>query len=238
MIKRVMTLLGSYLLTLSALAKTEATAEMQQLQAMAVRKIAGAVLALLGFVWLNVALLLFLMTTSWPIVGALGIGVIGAVIGVVLLKSGHAPEGVLVHTRDVVRGELAAMGVGVSHEPGAPPPDPLLVAPPEHLSPEGAAARLRMIRIEIGQQISPPDSPYLPEGVPPLASRPDFVPKSATMRTVLGLWRTGQSQTGRKVLGGVLSLVALRNPTVRRGMAVAGFVKGVGRVLGTRLRRA
>ncbi len=266
MIKRVLTLLGAYFLTISSMAKAEASADMRAIEAMVARKIVGAVVALLGLVWLNVALVLFLLTTPWPLEASLAIGVLAALVGIVLLRSGgKSRTAPLSRTREVLRDEFAAMGI-VGPTPAASPgtpdlqdlqssaglphaapagttaaaataPDPLL-APLPDLSPEGASARLREIRIEIGNEISPRQSPYLPRGVPPLPSRPDFVPRSKTMRTILSLYRTGQSGTGRKLAGGVLSLLALRSPGLRRAMAGAAMVRTISRGVGSRLKRA
>ncbi|HVL59411.1 MAG TPA: phage holin family protein [Burkholderiaceae bacterium] len=241
--QRLASLGSAYVATLAALVRTEMSDDAQQAKTAMVRLgIAGGLL-LLGALWLNAALLVFFLQTEYQVLGPLLVGVVLAIVGFLLMRSRKSalPSEYLAGTREVLRSELIAVGLK-QPEPerqfGADLADPNRPAPvPERLSPEGAHARMRDLRIQMGQILSPSTSAHYVRGgePPPVVG---FQPKSKTMRWMCHAWQTGRSSKIGGVAGAAATLAAARYPKLRRSIAMFSLVRGLGRAAGERLRRA
>lgn len=241
--QRLFTLAATYLATLSTLARTELADDLAATKAALVRRGIAAGLLLLGFVWLNIALLVWLLQTEWRLLGPLAIGGIGVLLGLVLLFGSKAkmPGGYLARTKAVVSDEIAAMGFASDRseeqkqrerdaDPDQPPPVP------ERLSPEGAHARMRDLRIQLGQILSPTRAAnYVEGGAPPPAV--GFQPQSRTMQWMVDMYQTGAAKKLPAIAGSVVSLLVSRNPKLRRTVAMLALLRGAARLAGQRMRR-
>lgn len=241
MITHLVRLLAEYVATLALLARTEAGQDFERLSALIKRRMISAGVALLGLLWVNVALVLWLLQTDWPVIGAFAIAAAALGAAWFLGRSpGGGADGVLAQTREVVRAEMHAMGIGTgdAHAPDGSP----LAAPVETLSPAGARARLRAIRVEVGLLLAPPERADLP-GMPGSAGEPGaaggFSPRSRTMRLLMNVWG-GPPETGAvgTVLGSLVGFLALRSRRLRRLAAFVGIARNLTRMVGRRLRRA
>jgi hypothetical protein len=217
MMERIVTLGADYASTVGALARTEAAQDAARLRVAArATAIAAAVLAL-GAIWLNVGVLLWLLTTPYPILGAFAIGVVALLVGLVLSASarrGVASLRLLEGTRRVLADELG----------GRDPPAPRAPAPPLH--PAEASARLRAIREELRETVALHRGPQgEPVEEPVLA---DFEPRSRTMRTALWLWRAVGRVPQGTAMAGVLGMLALGSPKLRRLLAVLALLRNLG----------
>jgi hypothetical protein len=217
MMERIVALGADYAATIGALARTEAAQDAARLRAAArATAIAAAVLAL-GAVWLNVGVLLWLLTTPHPILGAFAIGAVALVVGLVM--SASARRGVeslrlLEGTRRVLADELGARDPSAPHAPSPP------------LHPAEAGARLHAIREELRETIALHRGPQgEPVEEPILAS---FEPRSTTMRTALWLWRAVGRVPQGTAMAGVLGLLALGSPKLRRLLAVLALLRNLG----------
>ncbi len=204
----------------------------------------AAGLLMLGVLWLNVALLVFFVVhTEYQVLGPLLVGLAAVIVGFFLIRGrkSEMPSEYLARTREVIRDELAAMGYAPEPEQrqfGADLADPNRPPPvPERLTPEGAHARMRDLRIQMGQILSPTSTAtHIAGGArPPVVG---FQPKSKTMRWMYHVWETARTSRVSTVAGGVATLVAARYPKLRRSIALFSLVRGLGRAAGQRMRRA
>ncbi len=84
MMERIAALGADYLATIGALARTEAVQDAARLRAAARATALAAAVTVLGVLWLNVGVLLWLLTTPYPIVGAFAIGAIVLLVGLAM----------------------------------------------------------------------------------------------------------------------------------------------------------
>jgi hypothetical protein len=176
----------------------------------------------LGAVWLNVALLLLLMRTDYPIVGAALIGVIALIAGLVfIVRARRSVEELrmLEATRRVLAEEFGG-GDGSAplqaHSPAMP------VHVPAPMMPAEASARLREIREEIRESMSLGSGQRI-EMVD--ASGRPFEPRSRTMRTMLWLWTALPRVPSGTAVAGTLGVIAVSSPTLRRLLALLALAR-------------
>ena len=224
--ERIAALGADYLATIGALARTEAEQDAARIgRALRARALGLAVLAL-GALWLNVAALLWLLTTPYAIEGALAIAAVGLVAGSVMSSSARrATRGLrlMQGTRRVLADELgghAAQDRHASHDPAVGPAvDPMSAAtgpvPAAPLLPDEARERLGRIREALRETVALQRD----AGGDPLDASvaPRFEPRSRTMRTATWLWRAiPRVPAGTAVLSalGVVAVSIAMIPTV------------------------
>lgn len=218
MIAQLARLLADYLGTFVSLARTEAGNDIKSLLSVVTRWAMAAGAALLAVLWLNIALLLWLLQSPWRIGGALAVAVILLAAAWFLMRSRTFSGGFLPQTKELVRAEIHAIGLdsndlskdlaqakAIANPDATSPvtrqaaavasaPQPPATAPaPAAMTPEAARTRVRALRNRIGQVLAPPDQPgALPRldapGVTPEAARAGFVPRSNTMRLLMNYW--------------------------------------------------
>ena len=258
MISQLARLVAEYLGTFASLARSEAGHDLAQAVSALKRYAFAALAAVLGLLWLNIALLLWLLQSPWYIGGALLIGV-GLMVAAWALTRTRlvAAGGPLPHTRELVRAEIHALGIEGQHPAAhalaggeapadasaapAPAPAPAPSEQPD-MTPALARARVRLTRNRIGQLLTPPEPPpsrqaALPPGQPPAVARAGFVPKSRTMRLLMEYWggRPDKGVAGT-VVSSLLGYVALRSRKLRRAVVLLGMARNVRRMVGKRLR--
>ena len=265
MIGQLARLVADYLGTFLALARTEAAHDLEHVTSTVKRWAFAAVAAVLGLLWLNIALLLWLLQSPWRIGGALAVAVVLLLVAWGLTRSSLlGARGALPHTRELMRAEMHAIGVDMHQQPGsgasATDTAAAAIQPAQPMTPAIARARVRLTRNQIGQLIAPAEPPPPPPGTPraraesaerarieagsrprvirPAPNEPGFVPKSRTMRLLMEYWG-GQPDSGvvGTVLSSLVGFVALRNRKLRRAAMMVGMARNFMRVLSRRLRR-
>jgi hypothetical protein len=217
-----MTSLGTeYAATVAALARTEVRQDVERIKKSLLATAAGVAFVVLGGLWLNIALLLFLLRTPYPDVAALLIGAVALILGVILLaraRRGTEHLRMLEATRRVLADEF-----GSAAEP--PPPTLGPPAPPAPMMPAEASARLREIREEMRETVSLSSS----HRVEYVNARGEvFQPRSRTMRTLLWVWEALPRVPSGTAVAGALGLLAVSSPTLRRLLAVAALARNLG----------
>jgi hypothetical protein len=217
MIERIAALGADYVGTLGAFALTEAAEDAARLRAAARATLFAVGVGALGAIWLNVAVLLWLMTTPWAIPGAFAIATVALFAGFVMAGGARRARSAL-HpmsaTRRVLLAEIGGRDPAVSHPPPAP------------MGADEASARLRAIRIELRETVAldrGPDGAATDEPVP---SR--FEPRSRTMRTVMWVWRAIPRVPAATAFTGALGLVAVSSPRLRRLLALVALLRNLG----------
>ncbi|RPH45459.1 MAG: hypothetical protein EHM87_06355 [Burkholderiales bacterium] len=217
MIERIVGLGSEYVGTLAALARTEAAEDAARLRTAATATLLAVLVCALGLAWLNIAVLLWLLTTPWAIPGAFAIAAVAGVAGIVMLAGARRALGTL-HPMQATRRVLAAEIGG--REPGAPPLDS---AP---MNAEEAGLRLRSLRAALRETVS------LGRGASadPAAAvaPPRFEPRSRTMRSAMWLWRTIPRVPAGTAITGALGVLAVSSPRLRRLLAMLALVRNLG----------
>lgn len=265
MIAQLARLLADYLGTFVSLARTEASNDIKSLLSVVTRWAMAAGAALLGVVWLNIALLLWLLQSPWRVGGALAVAVILLAAAWFLMRSRTFSGGLLPQTRELVRAEVHAIGLDSNDlskdlaqakaianpdatspvtRPAAPAAPAPQRTPAPAMTPEDARTRVRALRNRIGQVLAPPDQPgALPRpeapGMTPEVAHAGFVPRSNTMRLLMNYWG-GPPNKGKAgtVVSSLLGYVALRNRKLRQLASTIVMARSFARILGKRLRRA
>jgi len=218
MMDRIATLGADYVSTIGALARTEAAQDAARLRGALRATLTAAAVTALGALWLNVGVLLWLLTTPWAIAGAFAIGAITLLAGGVMAASArrgveslHLLEG----TRRVLAEEFGARG------PAAATP-----FAQRALRPEEAGPRLRAIREELRETAALHRGPRgEPEDTPDV---PRFEPRSRTMRTALWVWRAIGRMPQGTAMAGALGVLAVSSPRLRRLLAVLALLRNLG----------
>lgn len=249
-------LLSEYLATIAVLARDEAKADLARMASLAKRRALAAGAALLGLVWLNAALLLWILQSEWRVLLALLVGVLAMVVAWVLARPGASgAKPMLSETRALVQEEMQTLGFGAS-EPASGPasgeaPAPgradaarggFAAPPAPRLEPATARVHLHDIRVEMGRVLAPTERAGEAAGAPAAGSEPPpvgFMPKSRTMQLLMAVWggRPRGSAFGT-VTSSLLGFVALRNRKIRRLATMIGLARNATRLVGRRLKRA
>lgn len=217
MMERIAALGADYVATIGALARTEAAQDAARLRVALRATVTAAAVTGLGVAWLNVGVLLWLLTTPYAITGAFAIGAVVLLAGVAMASS--ARRGVeslrlLEGTRRVLAAELGA------HDPAA------AQLPPLPMRPDEAGPRLRAIREALRETVTlrrdPRDAPV------DVADAPRFEPRSRTMRTALWLWRAAGRMPQGTAMAGTLGVLAVSSPRLRRLLAVLALLRNLG----------
>lgn len=204
MIAQLARLLADYLGTFVSLARTEAGNDIKSLLSVVTRWAMAAGAALLAVLWLNIALLLWLLQSPWRIGGALAVAVILLAAAWFLMRSRTFSGGFLPQTKELVRAEIHAIGLdsndlskdlaqakaianpdatspvtrqadAVASAPQPHATAPAPTAPAPAMTPEAARTRVRALRNRIGQVLAPPDQP----GALPRPDAPGVTPEAA-----------------------------------------------------------
>ena len=217
MMERIAALGADYVATIGALARTEAAEDAARIAAALKARAAALAVLALGAVWLNVAVLLWLMTTPYAIAGAFAIAAVALVAGFTMSAGARrAAAGLrpMQATRRVLAAEFSGSDPAVVHPP----------APP--MRADEASARLRDIRTELRETVALHRGPQgEPIDEPAVAS---FEPRSRTMRTVMWLWRVIPRVPAGTAVTSVLGLAALGSPKLRRLLAVVALLRNLG----------
>lgn len=253
MITPIARLLSEYLATIAVLARDEAKDDLARMASLAKRRVLAAGAALLGLVWLNIALLLWIMQSEWRVLLALLVGVVAVVAAWIMARPGaSAAKPMLSDTRALVHEEMQALGLGAdgdapSTAASASGPDSSAAgassAPVRpRLEPETARAHLHDIRVEMGRLLAPTERAGEATGLagePGAAPPVGFMPKSRTMQLLMAVWggRPRGSAFGT-VMSSLLGFVALRNRKLRRLATMIGMARNATRLVGRRLKRA
>ena len=265
MIAQLARLLADYLGTFVSLARTEASNDIKSLLSVITRWAMAAGAALLGVLWLNIALLLWLIQSPWRVGGALAVAVILLAAAWFLLRSRTFSGGMLPQTKALVRAEIHAIGLDSNDlsrdlaqakaianpdatspatQPAAAPAPAPHRAPAPPMTPEAARTRVHALRNRIGQVLAPPDQAgALPRvdapGVTPGVARASFVPRSNTMRLLMNYWGGPPNKgTAGTIFSSLLGYVELRNRKLSKLASTVVKVRTFARTLGKRLRRA
>jgi hypothetical protein len=223
-IERLGSLGGEYASTVVALARTEVRQDVERMKRSAVALAVGAALALAGVLWLNITVLLLLLRTPYPEVGAGLIGAIALIAGLVAFARARRNAEqlrLLEATRRVIADEF-----GAGEQPTqatVPTPEVSHSEPP--MMPAEASARLREIRGEIRETVS------LKSTEPVVMVTSDghrFEPRSKTMRSLLWVWNTLPRVPSGTAVAGTVGVLAVSSPTVRRLVALAALARSLG----------
>jgi hypothetical protein len=217
MIERIAALGADYVGTLGAFALAEAVKDAARLRAAARATLFAVLVSAIGALWLNVAVLLWLMTTPWAIPGAFAIAAVALFAGIVLASRARRALSAL-HPMAATRLVLAAE-IG-EREPAA------FQLPPSPMGADEASARLRAIRIELRETVALDRAPDAAATDEPLPSR--FEPRSRTMRTVMWVWRAIPRVPAGTAITGALGLVAVSSPRLRRLLALVALLRNLG----------
>lgn len=216
MMDRIAALGAEYLATVGALARGEAAEDAVRIAAALRARVLGLAVLALGALWLNVAVLLWLLTTPYAVAGAFAIAA-GALVAGLVMSAGARRAIAGLRPMQATRRVLAAEFSGR---------DPAAVHPPPPMPAGTASARLRAIRTELRETVALHRGP---QGEPLDAPEPvGFEPRSRTMRTLLWLWRAIPRVPAGTAVTGALGLVALRSPTLRRLLAILALVRNLG----------
>lgn len=217
MIERIVALGADYLGTLGALVRTEALEDAARLRTAAWATLLAALVTALGVLWLNVAVLLWLMTTPWTVGGAFAIAAFALLAGIVM--TGSARRGVatlrpMAATRRVLAAEIGGSVPADAHLPPAP------------MSADEASIRLRAIRTELRETVALSRSPR--GEAPDVPDTPRFEPRSRTLKTAMWLWRALPRVRVATAITGALGVFAVGSPRLRRLLAVIALVRNLG----------
>ncbi len=217
MMDRIAALGADYVATIGALVRTEVAHDAARLRVATRAGVVAAAVVTLGALWLNVGVLLWLLTTPHPIGGALAIGAIALIAGLAMAASARRGVGslrLLEGTRRVLADEFGGRHPGAVHAPPAPT-DPI-----------EAGARLRAIREALRDTVALHRGP---QGEPidetPVAG---FEPRSRSMRTALWLWRAIARVPQGTAMAGALGVLALGSPRLRRLLATLALLRNLG----------
>lgn len=229
MIERIVTLWAEYVATVGALAQGEAELDVQRLRRSLRARLIGAAVLVLGVAWLNVALLLWLLSTASPVTGAALIAVAVLAVGVMLwARAGRAAEPLqlFAQTRRVLGEELGmAGGLGVREGLGSHQGVEASAAPVP-MTAEEAGARLRAIREAVRETAT-----FARGAGPGVADEPAamrFEPRSRTMRTAMWVWRVLPRVPAGAALASAVGVLAVGNPRLRRLAAVLALLRNLG----------
>jgi hypothetical protein len=217
-LERLTTLGGDYAATLAALARTEVRQDVERIRKAMLGTAIGVAMAVLGGLWLNVAVLLLLLRTDYPIVGAAVLGSIALVVGIVFIARAwrNAEQlRMLEATRRVLADEF---GAGV-------PPGLVPVAAAAPMMPAEASARLRELREEMRETVSLGAGPRV-ELVN--ARGEHFEPRSRTMRVLLWVWAALPRVPSGTAVAGTLGVLAVSSPKLRRLLALLALARNLG----------
>jgi hypothetical protein len=217
MIERIAALGADYLGTLGALARTDATADAAMLRAAARATLFAVLVSALGVLWLNVAVLLWLMTTPWAISGAFAIAAVILLAGLVMASGARRAVSAL-HPMAATRRVLAAEFGG--RDPAA------LLAASVPMGADQASARLRAIRVALHETVALDRGPDEAAPQAPVPAR--FEPRSRTMRTAMWVWRAIPRVPAGTAVTGALGLVAVSSPRLRRLLALVALLRNLG----------
>jgi hypothetical protein len=217
MINRIAALGADYVGTLGALARTEATEDAARLGAAARVTLFAMLVSALGVLWLNVAVLLWLMTTPWAISGAFAIAAVALLVGVVMARGVRRALAAL-HPMAATRRVLAAE-IGGRDPADAP-------SPPAPMEADEASARLRSIRVALRETVALDRRPDEVVTETPVSAR--FEPRSRTMRSAMWLWRAIPRVPAGTAITGALGLVAASSPRLRRLLALVALLRNLG----------
>jgi hypothetical protein len=220
MIERIVTLGADYASTLGALARTEAVEDFARLKRALRARIAAALVLALGVAWLNVAVLLWLLTTPYALAGAGAIAALGIVAGLAMsagARRGTESLRLMEGTRRVLADEFSA------HEPGVTRSAQAASIP---IRPAEASARLHEIRAELRETVT---LHHGAQGEPlEPVSGPHFEPRSKTMRSLMWMWRVIPRVPSSTALVSALGVLAVSSPRLRRLVAVMALLRNLG----------
>jgi hypothetical protein len=217
MIERIAALGADYVGTLGAFALTEAAEDAARLRAAARATLFGMLVSALGALWLNIAVLLWLMTTPWAIPGSFAIAAVALFAGIAMAsRARHALSALrpMAATRHMLAAEIGGRGPSASH------------SSPEPMGADEASAKLRAIRVELRETVALDRGPH--ETVTDESAPARFEPRSRTMRTVMWIWRTIPRVTAGTAITGALGLVAVSSPRLRRLLALIALLRKFG----------
>ncbi|MCX7229240.1 MAG: hypothetical protein NTW15_09535 [Burkholderiales bacterium] len=217
MIERIAALGADYVGTLGALALTEATEDAAKLRAAARAALFAMLVSALGALWLNIAVLLWLMTTPWAIPGAFAIATVALFAGIVMASGARRAVSALhpmAATRRVLAAEIGGRDPAALHPPAAP------------MAADEASARLRAIRVELRETVTLDRGPDASATQAPVPAR--FEPRSRTMRTAMWVWRAIPRVPAGTAITGALGLVAVSSPRLRRLLAFVALLRNLG----------
>ena len=217
MMERIAALGADYVSTIAALVRTEAEEDAARVARVARSGGIGVVLLAIGVAWLNVALLLWLLTTPDPIAGALAVGVVALVVGATLVATARrraASIHPLEATRRVLADELGGRDPALVHPPPAP------------MRPAEASTRLREIRAELRETVALQREPA--DAADPASTGPAFEPRSRTMRTAMWLWRAIPRVPAGAAMMSALGVLAVGSPRLRRLVTVLALLRNLG----------
>jgi hypothetical protein len=220
MIERIVSLGADYASTLGALARTEALDDVAGLRRALRARIAAALVLALGVAWLNLAVLLWLLTTSHALAGAGMIAALGIVIGLAMSASARRAAGSLRFmdgTRRVLAGEFGTLEPGVAR--GAQ-------AAPIPMRPAEVGARLHAIREALRETVTLHRGPQGEPVEPPSGLR--FEPRSRTLRGLMWLWRVIPRVPSGTALASALGMLAVNSPGLRRLLAAMALLRNLG----------
>ncbi|MFN7643466.1 MAG: hypothetical protein ACK5PW_10350 [Burkholderiales bacterium] len=171
----------------------------------------------LGALWLNVAVLLWLMTTPWAIPGAFAIAAVALFAGIVMASCARRAVSALhpmAATRRVLAAEIGGRDPAALHPPAAP------------MAAGEASARLRAIRVELRETVALDRGPDASATQAPVPAR--FEPRSPTMRTAMWVWRAIPRVPAGTAITGALGLAAVSSPRLRRLLAFVALLRNLG----------
>jgi hypothetical protein len=219
MIERIVSLGADYVSTVGALARTEARQDLSRLATALRARLIGLVVLAVGAAWLNVALLLWLLSTPHALPGALAIGLLGLAVGGWMSSRAGRMTGrltMLESTRRVLADEFG-------HRGGADMPMPEGL--PERMLPAEAGVRLQAIREEMRETLTLHRGP---QGEPVDEYVQAFEPRSRTMRSLMWLWRVIPRVPAGTAMFSALGVLAVSSPRLRRLVAVMALLRNLG----------
>jgi hypothetical protein len=198
--------------TVGGFARTEAADDLARPRHALRARVLAALMLAFGVACLNVAVLLWLPTTTYAIVGAGALAAVGIVAGLVMSSGAWRATGsrrLVEGTRRVLAEELGP------HEPGV---TRSTQTAPITVCPAAAADRLHGIRAELREAVSmqrgvPADTMAAPAG------GPRFEPRSRPLRRLMLLWRVLPAVPSSTALVSVLGVIAASSPRLRRLLA-------------------
>lgn len=219
MIERIVSLGADYVSTVGSLARTEARQDLARIGTALRARLIGALVLAVGAVWLNVAVLLWLLSTPYALHGAIAIAVVGLAAGG--LMSSRAGRGmprltVLDSTRRVLADEFSRRG---------PDGMPLPAAQPAPMLPAEAGVRLQTLREALRETLT---LSRARSGEPIAEQAPAFEPRSRTMRGLMWMWRVIPRVPSSTALFSALGVLAVSSPRLRRLVAVMALLRNLG----------